>query len=168
MTDKTTLKLDQKEIRQAIADGDNSDGRRWLAVYPNGSYQVHWAAFNRQWDPWGDDAQITGIPALFSEGDGEEHEMAEDCLRAHKENLTEIEDRLYEENGSLIEYAEEKYSDWMEAARDNQLDFLQEAFLDACNGYANYLNIQQPWGTTGDVMGGDLEITDPPFQFEWQ
>ena len=168
MTDKATLKLDQKEIRQAIFDGDNSDGRRWLAVYPSGEYQIHWASNQRQWDPWGDDAQIIGVPALFSEGDGEEHEMAGDCLRDYGENIQEVEDCLYEENGSLIDYTEQKYPAWMKEARDNQLDFLQEAFLAACNGDGNDLNDLTPWGTTGDMMGGDLEIVEPPFQFEWK
>ncbi len=163
---KQIVKLNKEQIRQAIFNGDNMDGRHYMAVSPTGNYEIHWASGNRQWNPWPDNAQIIGIPALFPEGSGEEHEMVEECLEYYDENPDDVEKAL-EYNG-LVEYADAKYGDWMEAARDNGLDFLQEAFLAACNGYGDELNDLSPWGTTGDVLAGDLEIVETPFEFEWK
>ncbi len=163
---KQIVKLNKEQIRQAIFNGDNMDGRHYMAVSPTGNYEIHWASGNRQWNPWPDKAQIIGIPALFPEGSGEEHEMAEECLEYYDENPDDVEKAL-EYNG-LIEYADAKHGDWMEAARDNGLDFLEQGFLDACNGHGHDLNSDAPWGITGDVMAGDLEIVEPPFEFEWE
>lgn len=160
------VKLDQEKIRKAIEGGDNCQGRRWLAVRPNGEWSIHWADTNRPFDPWADDAQVIGLPSLYPEGDGTEAEDAQECLREYlgPGKAKEVEDRLDEDDVSIVEYAEEHYPDWMEACRDNQLDYLQEAFLNACNGDGADLKDMAPWGMTGDY--GE-EVVEPPFDFEW-
>lgn len=167
---KQIVKLNKEEIRQAIFNGDNMDGRHYMAVSPNGDHEIHWGSDNRQWNPWPDNAEVIGIPALFPEGSGEEHELAEECLEYHNEDPDDVEEAIEEsrEYSGLVEYAEAKYSEWMEAARDNMLDFLEQGFLDACNGNGGDLNWDAPWGTTGDVLAGDHEIIEPPFEFEWE
>ncbi len=171
--EKKPVKLNKEEIRKAIFGGDNAYGHRYLAIYPSGEWQIHWADDKRPWDPWGDDAQVIGIPALFPEGSGEENDLAEECLKYYDENPDDVEEAIEEsrstlEYNGLIEYADAKHGDWMEDARDNMLDFLEQAFLDACNGYGDELNDLTPWGTTGDVMAGDLEIVEAAFEFEWE
>lgn len=160
------VKLNREEIRKAIEEGDNCQGRRWLAVRPNGEVKIHWADTHRPWDPWADDAQVTGIPALFPEGEGREAELAQDCLidRLGGAEAERIEKQVYQENGSVAEYADEHFGDWMAAARENQVEWLQEAFLNACNGDGVDLKDLSPWGMTGDY--GE-EIVEPPFDFEW-
>lgn len=160
------VKLDREEIRKAIEAGDNCDWRRWLAVRPCGEVSVHWADTNRPWDPWADDAQVIGIPALFPDGEGLEAELAKDCLidQMGKEKASAIEEQVYEVDSSLVEYANDHYPDWMQAALENQVDWLLDAFLAACNGYGEDLKDLAPWGMTGDY--GE-EVVEPPFEFEW-
>lgn len=160
------LKLNREEIRAAIEAGDNGYGRRWLAVTPAGEWAIHWADKNGPWHPWEDGALTTPIPALYPDGEGQEAEAAQECLedRLGRQEAKRLEDQCYESDLSLVEYAEEHYPDWMAAHRDNQLDWLEQAFLDACNGDGEDLrDSSAPWGTTGDA----LEIIDPPFEFEW-
>ena len=159
------VKLNREEVQKAIEDGDNCQGRRWLAVRPNGEWAIHWADTNRPWDPWADDAQVIGIPALFPEGEGREAELAQDCLvdRLGSAEAERIEEQVYQENGSLIQYADEHFGDWMAAARENQVEWLQEAFLNVCNGDGVDLKDLSPWGMTGDYG----EVIEPPFKFEW-
>lgn len=160
------VKLDREEIEKAIEVGDNCDGRRWMAVRPSGEVSVHWADTNRPWDPWADDAQVIGIPALFPDGEGQETELAQECLidRLGKAEAMRVEVEVYEGNGSLVNYADDHYGDWLKAARENQVEWLVEAFLAACNGYGEDLKDPAPWGMSGDY--GE-EIIEPPFEFEW-
>ncbi len=160
------VKLNREEVQKAIEGGDNCQGRRWLAVRPNGDVAIHWADTNRPWDPWTEDAQVIGIPALFPEGEGTEAELAQDCLvdRLGSAEAKRIEEQVYQENGSLIQYADEHFGEWMAAACENRLDWLLEAFLLACNGYGAELNDSAPWGVTGDY--GE-EVIEPPSFFEW-
>jgi hypothetical protein len=164
---KNTIKLDRKEIETAIKSGDNCQGRRYLAVTPAREVSIHWADTSRPWDPWVDDAFVIGIPALFPDGEGQEYEMAQECLtdRLGKEKAAEIEKRIYQENGSLVEYADKHHGDWMQAARENQVEWLAEAFLAACNGDGVALNDPAPWGFESDEWDG--EVVEPPFEFEW-
>ncbi len=167
MSEKSVVKLDKAEIRKAIEDGDNAYGRRWLAVRPNGDYSIHWADNNRQWDPWPSDAQIIGIPALNPEGSGEESEDAEDMLKVL--DLHERAEALIEaEDIGWAEAAERLAPDDWKANRDNALDWLEEAFLQACNGRGDDLNDPAPWGMLGDIFDDTAEVTEPPFEFEWK
>lgn len=159
------VKLDRGEIEKAIEEGNNLYGGRHLAVRPNGDVSVHWADTNRPWDPWADDAQVIGLPALYPAGDGLEAEAATDCLREKlsPEKFLEVEFYLEKEDVRVVDYAEEYFPDWMEASRDNQVAFLAEAFLAACNGDGSDLNDPAPWGMTSEFG----EVVEPPFEFEW-
>jgi hypothetical protein len=167
---KPTIKLDKEQIANEIKMSDNCDGCRVMAVAPDGSaYRVHWMARNRQRNPWPDGWLIIGIPALFADGSGEENELAEECIKDNGLNIRDVEDEIEKgaEYDGLVDYTGAKFPDWMQAARENALDFLLDAFLAACNGYGEDLNTDAPWGYRGDVMMGDMEEIEPPAEFEW-
>ncbi len=169
LAEKRIVKLDREEVSQAIREGDNCQGRRWLAVSPAGEVEVHWADTNRQWDPWVEDSFVIGIPALFPEGSGEEAELAQDCLvdRLGKEKAAETEEQAFRDNSSLVQYADEFFGDWMEAAKDNHVEWLLEAFLAACNGDGSDLNDPDPWGFVSSDWMEQAEV-EPPFAFAFE
>lgn len=164
--EKMIVKLDRAEIEKAIREGDNCQGRRWLTVSPAGEWAVHWADTNRQWNPWGAEDFVIGIPALFPEGEGAETKLAQDYLldRLGKVEARRVEDQVYEDDGSLVEYADEHFGDWMSAARDNGVEWLLDAFLTACNGDGSDLDDPAPWGFVSSE--GQVEV-EPPFEFEY-
>ncbi len=162
---KQTIKLNKSEIRNKIETGNTDQGCHYLTVNPvNATTTIHWADTNRPWDPWGDDDYVIGLPALYPAGDGGEADDAEECLvdNLGKGAAKDLEDRLDEADISITDYANEHYPEWMLASHDNQLDFLEQAFLDACNGDGDDLNDPAPWG-----IRDCEEIIEPPFIFEW-
>jgi hypothetical protein len=162
------VKLDHKEIEEKIKAGDTFNGCYVLAVAPDGSnHEIHWMENNRQWDPWPQGWLTIGIPSLFPEGSGEEYELAADCIRANGLIPCEIEAEIEEsrEFSGLVEYADAKFGEWMQAARDSQMGFLADSFLAACNGDGTELNDLAPWGHTLEHEG--YEVIEPPAKFEW-
>jgi len=168
---KPTIKLDKAEIKEKIEHGDRYTGGYVLAVAPDGSrYQIHWMEINRQWDPWPDGWLIIGIPAQFPEGSGEEYELAEICLKDQGLDPDAVEEEIEEsrEYAGLVDYADAKFPEGMEAARENVTDFLLDAFLAACNGHGEELNEPAPWGYIYDEYGeGPTDEIEPPAEFEW-
>ena len=169
---KSAIRLDKNEISEKIKRGDViGRGSYVLAVSPDGTEsKVHWMERNCQWDPWPDCWLTIGIPALFPDGRGDEYELATDCLLSNGLDPDEIEEEIEEswDFEGLIAYAGAKFPEWMEAARDNALDFLLDAFLSACNGDGTELNDPAPWGYIYDEYGGPETEREPPADFEWK
>jgi len=165
---KQMVKLDKKEIIEAIEAGDNCQGRRWMAVSPDGDCTIHWADTNRQWDPWQDDDFVIGLPALFPEGEGKEWEMCEDIAIQLGLNVRELEKEI--ELGTaydgLVDFILREHPDYYQAHKEELLDYEAGEFLHACEGRAD--NDPYPWGTTGSEWDGSLEAIQPPFEFEWK
>ena len=164
-----TVKINKKGVKEAIIQGDTYSGKFMMAVSPNGETQIHWAEKTRQWNPWGDDDFVIEIPALFADGSGEESELAFDCLMDNlgHSKANKVKDGIYDATFDLVEYADKKFPEWMKAAREDLLDWLLQAFLDACNGDGGDLNDQFPWGATRDSWGNIVEAIQPPFKFKY-
>lgn len=171
---KPIIKLNQERIKDEIQKGDNCNGSRVLAVAPDGSdHRIHWMENNRQWDPWPEGWLIIGIPALFPDGTGEENELAESLLRDYLPNEDEphdadhIMEKLYQADISIHDYIEGHFSTEWNDYVEEATDWLAEAFLAACNGYGQDLNMLSPWGYTYEEDGYPEKEIEPPAEFEW-
>jgi len=161
------IKLDREEIRAKIAHGDRDNANYILAVAPDGSaHRVVWVEGNRLWDPWPEGWRIISLPALFPAGSDAEYQLARLCLRDHDLDWREIEIQDEVLELGLIGYANKYFPEWMEDARDDALDFLENAFIDACNGDGSELNDPSPWGYEYDEHGNPSKI-GPPGAFEY-
>ena len=167
--EKPIIKLDKAEIEKHIRLGDNCEGGYVLAAAPDGSQaRIHWMAKNRAWDPWPQDWNVTGIPALFADGSGEESELAQERLTDFR--LIKLAREMQEaEDIGLAEIAERLIPDEWQDAQDESVRWLADAFLAACNGDGTDLNKPAPWGFRHAVRyaEGDEEIAEPPAEFEW-
>lgn len=162
------IRLDRAQIQREIELGDNCDGCRVLAVAPDGSqHQIHWNSYTAAWTPWPESWTTIEIPALFPDGSGEEWDMADDCLRDHGLDRAEIENENGGSNDGIVAYCEKHFPDYMAAARDNQVEFLLDAFLAACNGDGSDLDHPDPWGYTLDRYGRRAVPRTPPAIFTY-
>jgi hypothetical protein len=161
-----TIKLDRQEIIEKIKAGDNSEGHHVLAVAPDGSEgAIHWDCTNAQWNPWPDGWLAISIPALFAEGESDENDLAEECLKNYK-RLDEAKALVGADDISLVDAAERLLPIELQAYKDEQADWLADAFLATCNGDGTDLNRgDAPWGHTAEMDG--YEAIDPPAEFEW-
>ena len=163
---KTTIKLNQVEVKKAIGLG-NGDGQYFLAVAPDGTTRLHWyyPPAGRP-APWPKDSTIIGLPSLFPDGEGAEWEMAEECLKDY-DILSEGEAICEAEGIGMAEVCERLIpKEWGEY-RGDILDWLAEAFLDACNGGTD-LNRPAPWGYEHEYGESTGVAKSLPFEFEWE
>lgn len=168
-----TVKLDRKEIESKIEAGNNCNGGYVLAVAPDGSdHKIHWMETNRQWDPWPAGWMTIGIPPLNPEGEGAEWERAKELMKDQLPNADEphdadyVEEKLYQADVSIVTYVEDHFPNEWKAYNEEAVDWLADAFLQACNGDGNDLNDPTPWGHASEYEGYD-PIIAPPAEFEW-
>lgn len=164
---KSTVRLDKDEVKEAIREGDNAYGCRWLAVDSDGDYRIYWRDNNAQWDPWSDDANVIKIPALNPDGSGQESEDAQEMLSAM--GLLETASSLMDaEDIGWVEVAEKIAAEDWEYSQGEALDWLADAFLSALNGDGTELNDPAPWGYNTDEWGMPVEASVPPFEFVYE
>ena len=155
---KTTIKLNQVEVKKAIGLG-NGDGQYFLAVAPDGTTRLHWySPAGGRPAPWPEASAIIGLPSLFPDGEGAEWEMAEECLKDYD---------ILSEGEAICECERLIPKEWKEY-QENILDWLAEAFLDACNGDGTDLNRPAPWGYEHEYGESTGVAKTLPFEFEWE
>ncbi len=166
------VKLDKEEITQAIIDGNNCSGRRWLAVTPGVDWGILWADNNRQFDPWPSNAAVIAIPALWPDGDGKENEMLQDIINNKELKIDPTTDPDYDPDYAdggldLSEWMQEKHPETYAAYKEVEVDFLVDTFLSACNGEGSELNDPNPWGMAPGPHGEYNEANPQPAKFEY-
>ena len=92
--------------------------------------------------------------------------MAEECLKDY-DILSEGEAICEAEGIGMAEVCERLIPKEWKEYRGDILDWLAEAFLDACNGDGTDLNWPAPWGYERDEYGESTGVA-MPFEFEWE
>jgi len=158
------IELDRAAIEAAIRRGNNADGGYVLSVAPDGSsWRIHWQGRDqgcRCPQNW----RHIGIPALFPEGEGAEHEMAEEMLTDMR-RLAEARSLSEAEDISLPEICQRWEPERWQEYQDEAVNWLATAFLAACNGDGTDLKEDAPWGDVLDYETGERIIFSPPAEF---
>jgi hypothetical protein len=162
-----TIKLNRNEITEKIEAGATYSGCYVLAVDPDTGYcRVHWMETNRQWDPWPAGARTILIPSLWPDGSGREHEQAVERLRDLHDTAYQVA-RDAEEDFDAIAYMASEYADDWAACKSEQIHYLVDEFMAACNGdQQDDPSNPSGWNWTFDEDGEPLDTTAPA-HFVW-
>lgn len=174
MTKKLII-IDRAGIEGCIERGGSVDGDYYLYVRADADGTT-WTDFERR-NEWGGrryDARMK-IPALIPDGEGDYYEDAvddwqRDARHAQPELYAAFQatKRAAEEDdggfstSEAYTWLEENDPEWLDAFRENGVDWLVSAFEQALNGRGDDLDDPDPWGDQ-EIDGQAIEAV---FEFE--